>query len=170
MTWLSSLRITSLMPLRLSAKTKNKSFKLTVGYLDKISASESQQELDELLLHTKNFSADSSDDPEDNVKDVVPPPIVGPIAPPPTHERNISTPVIGTSVRYPIPVSVSVFDRIPVSVSVSVSLSVSVSAGLKYQYPYPVSVSLSLYLVSGPKTDTGYGYRRIPISNVLIFI
>ena len=77
-------------------KAKNTSFKFIVGYLDKISALESQQELDELLLHTKNFSADSSDDPQDDVEDVVPPPTIGPIAPPPTHEHNISTPVIGT--------------------------------------------------------------------------
>ena len=77
-------------------KAKNTSFKLTVGYLDKISASATQQELDELLLHTKNFSADSSDDPQDDVEAVVLPSIVGPIAPSPTHERNISTPTTGT--------------------------------------------------------------------------
>ena len=77
-------------------KAKKTSFKLTVGYLDKMSALEAQQELDELLLHTKNFSADSSDDPQDDVEGVVPPPTVGPIAPSPTHERNISTPAIGT--------------------------------------------------------------------------
>ena len=78
-------------------KVKNKSFKLTVGYLDKISALKTQRELDELLLHMSNFSADLSDDPQDDLEDIaIPPPTTGPIAPPPTHEWNISTPAIRT--------------------------------------------------------------------------
>ena len=67
-----------------------------MGYLDKISAKATQQELDKLLLHMKNFSADSSDDPQDDVEAAAPPSTVGPIAPSPTHERNISTPATGT--------------------------------------------------------------------------
>ena len=48
------------------------------------------------LLHTKNFSADSSNDPQDDIEAVVLSSTVGPIAPSPTHERNVSTPVTGT--------------------------------------------------------------------------
>ena len=68
-----------------------------MGYLDKISAPEQQRELDELLLHTSNFSADSNEDPQDDDEDIViQTPTVGPIAPSRTHERNISTPTPGT--------------------------------------------------------------------------
>ena len=67
-----------------------------MGYLDKISDKTAQQELDEFLLHTKNFSADLSDDPRDDVATEVLPSTVGPVAPSPTHERNVSTPMTGT--------------------------------------------------------------------------
>ena len=78
-------------------KSKDKSFRLIVGHLDKISTPEQQRELDELLLHTSNFSADSSEDPQDDNEDIATPTTtMGPIALSPTHEHNISTPTPGT--------------------------------------------------------------------------
>ena len=78
-------------------KSKDKTFKLIVGCLDNISTPEAQRELDKLLLHTSHFSAESSKDLQDDDEDVVlqPQPMC-PIAPPPTHEHNISVPTPGT--------------------------------------------------------------------------
>jgi hypothetical protein len=65
-----------------------------VGYLDKISAQEVQQEQDELLLHMENFSAESNEEPIDDDDDV-PPSSNGPTVPPPAHEHNVSVPTPG---------------------------------------------------------------------------
>ena len=60
-------------------------------------APEQQRELDDLLLHTSNFSADSNEDPQDDEEDIaIQTPTVGPIAPSPAHERTMSTPTPGT--------------------------------------------------------------------------
>jgi hypothetical protein len=50
--------------------SKDKSFRLIVGHLDKTLAPEQQRELDELLLHMSNFSADSNEDPQDDDEDI----------------------------------------------------------------------------------------------------
>jgi hypothetical protein len=67
-----------------------------VGYLDKMSVQEAQQEQDELLLHTENFSAESNEGLlNDNDDDILPSLSTGPTAPPPAHECNVSVPTPG---------------------------------------------------------------------------
>jgi hypothetical protein len=76
-------------------KSKDKTFKLMVGYLDKISAQEGQCEQDELLLYPKQYAL--LPDPEMELiddEDILAS-STGPVATPPSHERITSVPTPG---------------------------------------------------------------------------
>jgi hypothetical protein len=51
--------------------------------------------MDELLLHMDNLSAESNEELlDDDEDDIIPSPSIGPAAPTPAHECNISVPTL----------------------------------------------------------------------------
>jgi hypothetical protein len=65
-----------------------------VGYLDKILAQEAQCEQDELLLYPEKYALITESEVE-SIDDNDIPLSTGPVAPSPSHERNISVPTPG---------------------------------------------------------------------------
>jgi hypothetical protein len=76
-------------------KSKDKTFKLVVGCLDKMSAQEAQREQDELLLHPEKCTLIAESKVEPIGDNDTPPPSTGPVAPSPYYKRNISVPTPG---------------------------------------------------------------------------
>jgi hypothetical protein len=76
-------------------KSKDKTFKLIIGYLDKISAQEAQHEQDDLLLHLEKYSFSAEPEEELVDDDNVPSPSTSPTAPSPSHEHNVGVPTPG---------------------------------------------------------------------------